>query len=60
MFDLDADRGARNDLSRDSSRSLVELTARLGEIEWHPVAPPVEEGLGEEETEALRDLGYIQ
>jgi hypothetical protein len=60
MFDLDADRGARNDLARDSSRSLAELTARLGEIEWHPVAPPVEEGLGGEETKALRDLGYIQ
>ncbi len=60
LFDLSADRLARDDLSRASPRRLAELAAGLEEISWEPVAPAVEEGLGEDETEALRALGYIQ
>jgi arylsulfatase len=60
LFDLVADRQAREDLSRASPRRLAELAADLGELEWDSLAPPVEEGLAEEEAAALRDLGYIQ
>ena len=60
LFDLGADRGARNDLSRTSPRRLAELAAGLSELEWESLAPPVEEVLAAEEAAALRDLGYIQ
>jgi arylsulfatase A-like enzyme len=60
LFDLGADRGAQDDLARSSPRSLAELAAELAELQWDPQAPPVEEGLAEEEAEALRALGYIQ
>ncbi len=60
LFDLGLDRGARNDLSRTSPQSAAALAAGLDELSWESVAPPVEEGLGAEETEALRALGYIQ
>jgi hypothetical protein len=60
LFDLQVDRQAGDDLSRVAPRRLAELAAELDEISWEPVALPLEEGLREEEAEALRDLGYIQ
>ncbi|MFQ5349840.1 MAG: sulfatase [Thermoanaerobaculia bacterium] len=60
LFDLEADRAARNDLARTSPESLAELAAELDELVWESVTPPVHEDLGEAEAEALRALGYIE
>lgn len=59
LFDLSVDRLAENDLSRASPERHAELAADLGEISWEAVAPPLDQRLGEDEAEALRDLGYI-
>ena len=60
LFDLVTDREARSDLSRQDPRSLARLVAELEALTWEAVAPPRQEGLAEEEAEALRALGYIQ
>ncbi len=60
LFDLVADRQARDDLSRVALRQAAGLAAALADLEWESLATPLEEGLGEEEAEALRALGYIQ
>ena len=60
LFDLVVDPAAGEDLSRAAPREAAALAADLAELEWESLAPPVEESLGEEEADALRDLGYIQ
>ena len=60
LFDLDADRAAREDLARQAPDRLAELAGELDGLSWDPLAPPVQEGLGEDEAAALRALGYIE
>jgi hypothetical protein len=60
LFDLGVDRLAQRDLSRATPELRAELAARLDESSWSPVAQPLDEGLAEDEREALRALGYIQ
>ena len=60
LFDLVADGGARDDVARFAPERVGRLAEALAALEWESLAPPLEEGLGKEEVEALRALGYIE
>ena len=60
LFDLDADPAARDDLAGRDAGTLGELATELEGMTWEALAPPIQEGLGEAEAEALRALGYIE
>jgi hypothetical protein len=60
LYDLDADPGARNDISREKPDLHRHMLRRLLGYRFTPVTDAQSRELSEETTKTLRDLGYIR
>jgi arylsulfatase A-like enzyme len=59
LYDLEADPGAKGDLSRSDAELTRRLARRLQQLRWSPVAAAGSQALSEEARETLRALGYL-